>query len=182
LKNLDSISADSRLLVTTKDGMIITTDGNNVLRVQGTYNGGDKPHLNFHTIRNTTDNPAMLQPGDYGMNVSFTTCYYEHGNDIGKSIASLIPQVDHNADMSQLAPASNLNVLVNSGDENGEYANIYRVWRFNKTGAIESKIFQCFTQSTEDISKITPENGMIIYNTDIDKFQGYANGQWVDLH
>jgi hypothetical protein len=26
------------------------------------------------------------------------------------------------------------------------------------------------------------ENGMILYNTDTNKFQGYANGVWVDLH
>ena len=28
----------------------------------------------------------------------------------------------------------------------------------------------------------SPENGMIIYNTTSHKFQGYANGAWVDLH
>ena len=27
-----------------------------------------------------------------------------------------------------------------------------------------------------------PENGMIFYNTSTNKFQGYANGTWVDLH
>jgi hypothetical protein len=31
-------------------------------------------------------------------------------------------------------------------------------------------------------SVISPVNGMIIYNTSTNKFQGYANGTWVDLH
>lgn len=29
---------------------------------------------------------------------------------------------------------------------------------------------------------LTPENGMVIYNTSTNKFQGYANSGWVDLH
>ena len=28
----------------------------------------------------------------------------------------------------------------------------------------------------------TAENGMLIYNSTTNKFQGYANGAWVDLH
>jgi hypothetical protein len=29
---------------------------------------------------------------------------------------------------------------------------------------------------------LTAVNGMIIYNSDTNKFRGYANGTWVDLH
>ena len=30
--------------------------------------------------------------------------------------------------------------------------------------------------------KLTPENGMLIYNTTLNKIQGYANSTWVNLH
>lgn len=37
-----------------------------------------------------------------------------------------------------------------------------------------------FTNATRAL--LTGQNGDIIYNTDENKFQGYANGSWVDLH
>ena len=36
--------------------------------------------------------------------------------------------------------------------------------------------------TTTQRDAITPQNGYIIYNSTTNKFQGYANGAWVDLH
>lgn len=36
--------------------------------------------------------------------------------------------------------------------------------------------------TTAQRNGITATNGMVGYNTDTNKFQGYANGAWVDLH
>lgn len=36
--------------------------------------------------------------------------------------------------------------------------------------------------TTTQRNAMTQENGMIIYNSTTHKFQGYANGVWVDLH
>ena len=38
------------------------------------------------------------------------------------------------------------------------------------------------TVASADTTVTTPSNGMIRYNTSTHKFQGYANGAWVDLH
>jgi hypothetical protein len=37
-----------------------------------------------------------------------------------------------------------------------------------------------FTTAERDV--LSAENGDMIYNTSTNKFQGYANGIWVDLH
>jgi hypothetical protein len=42
--------------------------------------------------------------------------------------------------------------------------------------------FRLFTLSTTDRDLLTATNGMVIYNTTTHKFQGRANGTWVDLH
>jgi len=38
------------------------------------------------------------------------------------------------------------------------------------------------THTTTDRGNFTPQNGMIFYNSTTHKFQGYANGAWIDLH
>ena len=35
--------------------------------------------------------------------------------------------------------------------------------------------------STAERDALTPANGMVIYNSTVDKFQGYAGSTWVDL-
>lgn len=179
----DIINSDGkRLKLHAQDGIEISSESNAVFRITGTYDEGDKPHFDIHTIRGTIDNPAVLRPGDYGTNMSFTTQFVKNGLDIGKSLVSLVPRIDPSADETDNAPASDLNILVNAGDGKGDLYNDYRIWKFNSGGAIESKIFQCGEQDTASINKIKLKNGMIIYNNDKNKFQGYADGKWVDLH
>ena len=175
-------AVNERITICTTDGTIINSTGNTVARMTGVFSDGDKPKIDIHTVRGTLENPEPLKPGNYGMNLSFTTFFEEKGKDIGKSLATLVPQINEDADITHPAPASNLNILVNAGTSDGEYANDYRVWRFNSSGALESKIVQCFEQNTATINSIKPKNGMIIYNSDTHKFQGYANGVWIDLH
>ena len=52
--------------------------------------------------------------------------------------------------------------------------------RVEVTGKVPIKLATMTT--TERNQYISPESGDMIYNTDTNKFQGYANNAWVDLN
>lgn len=45
-----------------------------------------------------------------------------------------------------------------------------------------SSVFGLVRGTTDQINGLSAENGDMVYNTTTNKFQGYANGAWVDLH
>jgi hypothetical protein len=47
---------------------------------------------------------------------------------------------------------------------------------------VNSSPFKLASFSSTDRDALTSQNGDMIYNTTTNKFQGYANGIWVDLH
>jgi hypothetical protein len=67
--------------------------------------------------------------------------------------------------------------LPNSGDYLSLQASALKPIRFPEG------ITQHFGLTTTSRDNITsPQNGMIIYNSSTNKFQGRAGGAWVDLH
>jgi len=56
----------------------------------------------------------------------------------------------------------------------------------DETGYMVSEIplegvLRAASKTTTERDALTPANGMMIYNSTVHKFQGYANGVWVDL-
>jgi len=175
-------SPEDRMTINTIDGVDVVTSYDTPARFIAPFNGGVKPKVELHAVRGTLENPEVLRPGDFGVKLNFSTFFEKNGRDIGKSLATFIPQMDPEANPEDNAPASNLALLVNAGDGLGDLLNDYMVWAFRKNGAFDSKIFQCLEQNSASIENIKPKNGMLIYNNETHKFQGYANGVWVDLH
>jgi hypothetical protein len=175
-------SPEDRMTINTIDGVDIVTSYDTPARFVAPYNGDVKSKVELHAVRGTLENPEVLRPGDFGVKLNFSTYFEKNGRDIGKTLATLFPQMDPEANPDENAPKSNLALLVNAGDGKGDLKDDYMIWAFRTTGAFDSKIVQYVPQNKDSIKNIKPQNGMMIYNEDTHKFQGYANGTWVDLH
>jgi len=184
-----------KVFVDTTQGTFIRSEGEQVLRINGLKSGGSIPKIQLHVVSGSFESPATVSPGDVTSQLVFSTYFDSAGDDIGKSLASLLSQMDSSATASDNAPASNLAFSISAGDGEGDVANDYHQFTMYYTGAFESKIVKYAEQDASKISSITPLAGMVIFNSDTQKYQGYvddtglagggvSNGTpgWINLH
>jgi hypothetical protein len=185
------IQSDDTLTLSTTSRTVIKTDSLYVIKVAGAVTDGapgTTPKFEFHSVRGSVDDPKELQPGDFTGAIRFTTILIDqHNEDVGKSLVVLLPQVDETADITDAAPTTNFHILLSAGDGKGSLENDknYHAFSFHNSGTFVS---QALKLDTASVDSIPPEPGTIVYNKELDKFQGYVKDAglgkpgWVNLN
>lgn len=115
------------------------------------------------TINATASGSGTVQAGDYR-----DFAYYDidpSGQRVNNTPRLRVRADDTGIELNGLLDTRN-NVIVNSLGDYVDFTDSIRIANV----------------STATRDTLAASNGMLIYNTSTNKFQGYANGVWVDLH
>ena len=121
-----------------------------------TYYGHDgSAYVLSSVISATVDSTATVGSGSVPGYLLFATT-----QDNGSTLNFMVLNQDGNVGINNDAPTEKLDVIGNA-----KVSGSILLGRLDNTA----------------IGNLTPENGMIVYNTSTNKFQGYENGAWANL-
>ena len=129
--------------------------------------------IGISTSRGTIDDRENLQTGDQV--ASFTSLAFVENQDILKSV--ILTSIEASTGANNFP--SKMEFLIH------DYQGNYSGTSLNSRGVFESPVIQTgvYDDNTDRDDKVgTPSKGMIIFNDDTGKFQGYDGTAWVDLN
>jgi hypothetical protein len=177
---------DSTLIIDGVSNSIIgNTVSTNQLNATGSNTGSDDKDLrifaqgmNIIGYNGTLEEPTALSPGDTVGYFSFASTYDNSGAN--KLAAATVASWDATADLSTGAPRASLKFAIGN---NSEDANI--VATLDYIGNFSANVITPGTyadSAARDAAITTPTAGMMVFVTDVAKFQGYDGSAWVNLN
>jgi hypothetical protein len=129
----------------------------------------------FQFHKGTNEAPTAIVPGEYLGSLQLrgyngTTYQFNSG---------LLAKFEDDADLTDAYPKSTLSLVVGSGAENPTIATL------SSQGVFSAPVLQpgvYANAAARDAAITSPSAGMMIFVTDVVKFQGYTGTAWVDLH
>jgi len=141
-------------------------------------NPGGFPYTEYLSIKGTFLTPESVAPGDIvgGWKISG----YDAAAGIGKSTTILAARLMADAVITDTSPNSLTSMLVSGGGTNTSSFDFYGSGQFKSPGAITPGVYA--DAAARDAAITTPTAGMMVFVTDIAKFQGYDGSAWVNLN
>jgi hypothetical protein len=136
-----------------------------------------KPTIAHFTSKGAWDNPLPVQPFD----VVYSTSVYAHNGDDYKSAGGFHVIVDPDAKITPESEgiASAFVVTLSNGTD-GHRDNPLRL-EYKHDGSLKVKTFWANGTTYSERDGMSPKEGMIIFNKNSKKFEGYNGTTWVEL-
>jgi hypothetical protein len=168
----------------------ITAAANGTASGSGTVNSGIENRLAYYPSNGTTvDDIPLTYSTALGAvtlvsNSSNGSIYLGSNNDDASLYILNNGTVILNADTQLTLGTGTLTLDDYSGNVNGSILIVRSQSSGDYVGGISfgARFLILPTRTTAQRDALTASNGMIIYNTNTNKFQGRAGGAWVDLH
>lgn len=174
--------------ITSEEPMVINVVGESILRLVTTTTGDSNAWLDISAVRDTIESPTTLLPGDSvgGVRVSGW-----NGTEY-KGIMAFFASIESDANLQDDFPKSTATLAVGN-------SQVPTLYTFNNIGHFVSPVAVTpgvhADATARNIAITDPVAGMMVFNTALQKFQGYvsdtglasggaatATPGWIDLN
>lgn len=172
-----SLTAPNVVSIGDSDSVDVNIHSRTVIKEHAVQNGQSVEQ--FNSYRGTKENKLPVQQGDLIYSVSANAW-----DGVDYKVAGALgfvahPDIAHNT-ANNFYPGG-FGISVSKGT-NVPSLNDANSLRFDGNGVLSVPVFKAKGTTFSQRDSMTPEEGMIIFNKNSKKFQGYTGSSWVDLH
>ena len=166
--NISSDDPVFKLISETNTG----TFGNPIISINNHHAGTYGQEITFSRSAGTSASPLAASSGDYVGSLTFRV----HDGSDYTSLAAIHVVAD------AVTGIDDVESKIDFYTRDGAIASEYEIaLTLRHKGAVFTGYVQFGSYTTTERDALTAANGMVIYNTTLNKFQGYENGAWANL-
>lgn len=176
----DSVNTNQINSSSTESPIELQNDFRTPVQIKSVTDGalGGFPYTEYLSVRGTVDNPQSLAAGD--IVGGWKVAGYDSVSGNGKVSTLWISAYESDAVVTDNYPKSTASLLIGKGGNTYNQFTFGSEGEFNAPGAITPGVFD--DAAARDAGITTPTAGMMVFVTDIAKFQGYDGSAWVNLN
>lgn len=136
-----------------------------------------RPTIAHFTSKGTWENPEAVAPFD----IVYSNIVYSYNGDDYKSTGGFHFIIDPEAKVTPESPGIKTSFLITLSDGTARHKDNPIRLEYKYDGTLKIKTLHASGTTFSERDSMAPTEGMIIFNKNSKKFQGYNGTEWVDL-